>query len=71
MGADDNLQCIQRQGESTTQDSLNGNNFAGNKTNYKSVISDYKEKAYSQIQNNQIPAERSDVVKSYFDELTR
>lgn len=50
-------------------DQIKGEGYAGQKTEYEAVLGSYSEKAYGQIERNEIPSDMQDVVKKYFSGL--
>ena len=50
-------------------DQVRGEGYAGQKTEYEAVLGGYSEKAYGQIERNEIPSEMQDIVKKYFSGL--
>lgn len=50
-------------------DQIKGEGYAGTRTEYESVLGSYSEKAYGQIERNEIPSDMQEVVKKYFSGL--
>lgn len=67
VGTDGNLTGnVNEDGTSYRTDSDQVLSWSGNSVEYNQVIGEYTDKAYSKIENNQVPQGMEDVVKSYF-----
>lgn len=72
VGTGENLTGTAGEGDAGTQGGfVYGEGYAGTEVEYGKVVSDYADKAYSQIEKNEIPSAMQDVVKKYFEGLTK
>lgn len=69
-GDDDNLKGENTGSNNIVQGGISPT-WSGNKVNYNNVISNYSEKAYSNIGQNKYPSGVNGLVKDYFDTLNR
>ena len=65
-GNDENLSGTNTGGRSEYSRYENGLGWTGQKTDPKSVIGEYTERAYEGIQSGRYPAGMEDVIKEYF-----
>lgn len=72
VGTDGNLKGnTNEDGTSYRTDSDQALSWSGNSVEYNQVIGEYTDKAYSKIENNQVPQGMEDVVKSYFKAINQ
>ena len=70
-GTDGNLKGQGESGDAFRQTGKDGISWSGRPVEYDKVAGEYRDKAYSKIENNQVPEEMKDVIRSYFDGLNQ
>lgn len=70
-GTDGSLKGQGESGEAFRQTGKDGISWSGRPVEYDKVAGEYRDKAYSKIENNQVPEEMKDVIRSYFDGLNQ
>ncbi len=69
-GDDENLTGSQSDGETYRSQGGESITWSGNPVEYGAVYGEYKNKAYSKIQNGTHPAGVQDIIRNYFENIS-